>query len=342
MDGLVSVIIPVYNVESYVGRCIESILGQTYENLEIILINDGSKDNSLEVCRKYANRDSRIRIVSQQNAGCSAARNTGLSIATGQYISFVDSDDYVHSEYIEYLLDLCKRYNCQVSQVQYTYVYDDPSENSWQSIVRASLNKNEEHVIEKKWTFQDLFTSKSRSYRVIACGKLYSRELFETYRFPVGKLYEDEDASFFLGYNAQNLVISSRHMYFYFMSQGSITRNNNNYVNWDFLDHHKKIISFLEENNDVIMLNVERKELCIRLMLRYFKSVKNKYDRNDINLLKQEFDLQYSQIQKNKYIPNKEWILLSLYSMFPSFVTSVINATGVVQKAKIKRIQHSK
>ena len=342
MDDLVSVIVPVYNVESYVGRCIESIQEQTYENLEIILINDGSKDNSLEVCQKYADQDSRIRIITQKNAGVSAARNTGLDAASGRYIAFVDSDDYIHREYVKYLLSLCDKNKCKVSQIQYTYVDDEPTENHWKIRTNEPIQTICDGVVEKMWSFQDLFTSSSRSYRAIVWGKLFSKDLFDSYRFPVGKIYEDEEAAFFLCYHAGNIVISSRHMYFYYMSQGSIMRNERKYVNWDFLDHHKNIISFLEKNNEVILLNSERKELCIRLMLRYFDAVKNGFKKDEIARLKQEFNQQFPKIRKNKYISRREWFSISLFYICPSMMTFFQNATGFVQKAKFKRVQNSK
>lgn len=342
MNDLISVIVPVYNVEGYVGRCIESIQKQTYKNLEIILINDGSKDNSLTVCRKYASQDSRIKVISQQNAGVSAARNAGLDICTGGFVVFVDSDDYIHQEYIEYLFYLLKQNGCKISQIQYTYVYDEPTEHLWEAKVSSPTQSLGIEVVEKKWTFQELFTSRKRSYRAIVCGKLFSIDLFNSYRFPVGKIYEDEEASFMLSYQAKDIVTSSKHMYYYYMSQGSIMRNEKKYVNWDFLDLHKGIISFLENRNEELLLNSERKELCIRLMLSYFKGVKNNYKNEETKRLKDEFDAQYKKIKRNKSIPFCEWIAISLFYRFPSTVSAVQNATGFVQKVKLKRVQNSK
>jgi len=101
MNPLISIIIPVYNVESYLKDCLESVINQTYKNLEIIIINDGSQDNSKEICYNYAKKDSRIKLINKKNEGVSAARNTGMDLATGEYISFIDSDDYIDNDMIE-------------------------------------------------------------------------------------------------------------------------------------------------------------------------------------------------------------------------------------------------
>lgn len=100
-DTLITVIIPVYNAEKYLGRGIDSVLNQTYENLELILVNDGSKDSSLEVCNKYVKKDSRVRVISQENSGVSVARNTGIKAASGKYVTFIDSDDYIELDFLE-------------------------------------------------------------------------------------------------------------------------------------------------------------------------------------------------------------------------------------------------
>ena len=112
---LISVIVPVFNVEKYVGRCLTSIINQSYTNLEIIVVNDGSTDNSLSVCEAYAAKDNRIKLITQENRGLSGARNSGLRHYTGEYVTFVDSDDWIHRNMIEYLYNVLIRHNSEIS-----------------------------------------------------------------------------------------------------------------------------------------------------------------------------------------------------------------------------------
>ena len=115
----VSIIVPIYNMEQYLNRCLESIINQTYENIEIILINDGSKDNSLEICKNYAKKDNRIMIIDQKNSGVSSARNSGLDKATGEYLAFVDPDDWIDKDGIEKMVDFALKHKCDIAFFDY-------------------------------------------------------------------------------------------------------------------------------------------------------------------------------------------------------------------------------
>ena len=122
---LISVIIPVYNVESYLGRCLDTVLAQTYQNIEIIIVDDGSTDFSRRICLEYASKDSRIVVIRQKNGGLSSARNTGINYAHGQFITFIDSDDTVQKDMITYLYHLISRYDCPMSLCCLTTVFTD-------------------------------------------------------------------------------------------------------------------------------------------------------------------------------------------------------------------------
>ena len=127
-EELISVIIPVYNTAEYLPRCLESVLNNTYRNLEVICINDGSKDNSIEVLNAYAQKDSRIRVIDQENAGVSAARNRGLDEVVGEYIAFVDSDDWIHRQYFEVLLASARDHDAQIAICNYTMLSHVPAD----------------------------------------------------------------------------------------------------------------------------------------------------------------------------------------------------------------------
>lgn len=180
---LISVIIPIYKVERYLNKCIESVVQQTYRQLEIILVDDGSPDMCPSICDKWAEKDSRIKVVHKENGGLSDARNIGLKIATGEYISFIDSDDYINPYMYEFLMIAVVQEGCDVAgcEVQRFVEDEDP--------VEVPLCK-EYAVLNKKEAMMELI----RDARVqqITCNKIYQKSLIVDILFPVGKYHEDE------------------------------------------------------------------------------------------------------------------------------------------------------
>lgn len=326
----VSIVVPVYNAEKYLTKCVSSILAQTYRDLEIILVDDGSTDSSGEICDSFAQSDKRIRTLHKENGGVSSARNMAIDIAMGDFIVFVDSDDYIHPEYVEYLLSLCIENQCKEAQVSYRYVHDD----------FGGQNSGGIHV-EKKWSFVDLFFSPSRNYRAIVCGKIFSSDLFDHYRFPTGRIYEDEEAAFYLSYYAQNIIVSDRPMYFYRMSENSIMRNSQKSINWDFLYNYKGIISFLENKGERILLDGVRKELCVRLLSRYIEGKRNNTSSDELRKLILEYNKQFSKIVSFKLFPFREMVALFTFRVFPNFFAYLENKTGIILKVKKHRVQNS-
>lgn len=184
MDDLISVIIPVYNVEKFLDKCIQSVVKQSYINLEIILVNDGSLDGSGGICDKWSKLDSRIKVIHQQNGGLSKARNTGLDIATGEYIGFVDSDDYICVNMYEHLIELAKKNNSEMVICNYRFV-----DTKGAILRQEKIIKNE--ILSKYDMFKKI-TESSNFYFVTAVNKIYSRSIFDDLRFPIGKIHEDE------------------------------------------------------------------------------------------------------------------------------------------------------
>ena len=170
----VSIIIPIYNAENHLDKCVGSVAGQTYGDLEIILVNDGSTDGSADICRSFAEKDPRIILIDQKNAGVSAARNAGLDICTGDLITFIDSDDYVSDDYVEYLLGLMDRYGSDIvcSGQNKDITVDDPV------------------VIEGPEACLKEYLTTNVIYAAV-WGKLYKKHIFEGIRFPAGKRFED-------------------------------------------------------------------------------------------------------------------------------------------------------
>lgn len=216
MKERISIIVPVYKVEEYLARCVDSILAQTYTDLEIILVDDGSPDNSGEICDAYAEKDDRIKVIHKANGGLSDARNTGIDQATGSYLTFLDSDDWVHESYIAYLYDLLKDNDAEISLCNFlkTTQEEVPLEPSQGRETVLSSDA----VLERYIDLGDAF----HPQLVMACGKLFKAELFDTIRFPVGRLHEDEFTTYKLFHYAKKSVLSMRSLYYYWQREDSI------------------------------------------------------------------------------------------------------------------------
>lgn len=201
---LVSMMIPVYKVEKFICRCIDSVIGQTYKNLEIILINDGSPDRCGEICDDYAKKDKRIRVIHQKNQGVSAARNAGLEIATGQWLYFLDSDDYISSPAIEKMVSASENGNYDIVIGGYYIVTSD----------KKTVSRSE------NWKKTDDLTEIRRKILLnelpnFVCGKLYKRELWKNVRFPLHQLVEDMYVNGELFFTAESACVIPDPLYFY-------------------------------------------------------------------------------------------------------------------------------
>lgn len=206
MSNLISVIVPVYNVEKYLPKCIESLIDQSYKNLEIILVDDGSTDSSGKICDEYAKKDARIIVVHQENGKTSKARNKGISISKGDFITFIDSDDYVHQEYCEKLLNAVIQNNAEISSCQmYEFEENDDVVDEKNEYIETVLDRNQ--VIEK--------LSKDGVLYEVVCGKLYSKKLFDDVEFPVGIGYEDSATIYKLYAKINAMVILNQEYYYY-------------------------------------------------------------------------------------------------------------------------------
>ena len=211
-DPLISIIIPVYNVEKYVARCIDSVLAQTYKNIEIIIVNDGSTDQSGEICKDYSNRDKRIKLINKTNGGLSDARNAALNCFNGEYVTFVDSDDYIAIDYIEYLYNLIISNNTNIAISQ---PYKVCSENKKINNKKEEIKIVDSEEAIESFLYQKLFTATAHC-------KLYSREIFAKIRYPFGYYYEDAAVIVHILSLCPRVVISNQMKYYYVQRQDSI------------------------------------------------------------------------------------------------------------------------
>ena len=215
INPLITIVIPIYNVENYLHKCVTSVINQTYTNLEIILVDDGSPDKCGEICDEYEKLDKRIKVIHKTNGGLSDARNAGIDIATGKYISFIDSDDYIDQDYVEFLYNQISKYNTRMAICSHRVLYDTGK------------------IIEKQTDEVSILDSKTVLERILydedidlsTWAKLYDINLFKDIRFPKGRLYEDSATTYLLIDQCKKISIESKSKYNYVIRRSSITNN---------------------------------------------------------------------------------------------------------------------
>ena len=280
MSETISVIIPVYKVEEYLDECLASVTGQTWSDLEIILVDDGSPDRCPEMCDAWAEKDHRIRVVHKENGGLSDARNAGLDVCTGAYIAFVDSDDWIRPDMYAAMMRALKAENADLCACNITTCYPD-RRVSWGC---------REYTVGDSETILDLLYSDSL-FPVCAWNKLYKREMWDGFRFPVGKICEDAYTTYLLVHKAERIVQIPEPMYCYRIRSGSIMtaafskkrmdEEEAWRLNYEFVKDHyprlaRKAFDFYLESVNVLIHDIpkdKRKEFmaeytCLRRILK--------------------------------------------------------------------------
>lgn len=238
---MISIIIPIYNVEQYLQRCIDSVLAQTYTDLEIILVDDGSPDGCGKICDAYAEKDSRIKVIHQENRGVSCARNAGLEIATGDQIAFLDSDDYVDATMYQQLLTVMEKTDADIAECGYRWVkphetYDN--ENTGKIDIYTNLE-----ALDKLYFGDQMFGGLS----IVVWNKLYRRSLLTDLRFAPGLNFEDVDFTPRVLYRAKKIAKLNLNLYNFFFSPNSISRGCFTLKKLDAITARQRILSFFRE-----------------------------------------------------------------------------------------------
>ena len=308
MTPLISVIVPIYNVELYLRKCIDSILSQTYTNLEVILVDDGSPDNCGCLCNDYASTDSRIKVIHKDNGGLSSARNAGLEIASGDYIGFVDSDDYIDKDMYAVLYDALKQNNAEISMCDFLEFKDgNDIIPSITSIVHTNTN------IEVLYSYHD-----QRYVKTVVCwNKLYRSSLFDGIRFPVGFINEDEFVTHKLIFKAKTVVMVERDMYFYRMTPGSIMQTPFSIKRLDTIKALKERIEFYEANELVELANLTKHAYALRLIEYFFSAKANTQLKMLTRQLRGEFCDNYRCFVKNPTPSRRAKLGLWLFRISP-------------------------
>ena len=259
---LVSVIIPVYNMQDYLERCVDSALGQTHRELQIILINDGSTDSSGEICEAFGAENPQIEVIHRENGGLSAARNTGLDHARGKWITFLDADDYFSRFFIEENLDACLEYGADLAACR--FVPDLVGNLGEESFTKASTS---ELITGREAAIRHF--GKGAMWLNMAWGKLSRASLWKDLRFPEGRINEDVFVSHQLFFSAGKVVISDAYLYAYYLSPGSIMRKPFTLQRLDVLDAWQEGVRFFEKAGDRELYDIARRVYCNRLFDAY-------------------------------------------------------------------------
>lgn len=299
-ESLITIVVPIYNVERYLRRCVDSLISQSYENLEILLINDGSPDHSLDICKEYQTKDARVRVISQENKGLAYTRNVGVSEAKGEYIMFVDSDDYIHKDMAKILMTNLQKSNADLSACGHLEVH----ENGYQNCL------NKKHFL-KTYTPEEALKVFMFTYEIdiINCNKLFSKKLFAGIEYPTGKLFEDHYTVYKLIARCSKVVFDSRPLYYYCKRGDSIGGSVFSNKNLQLLDAIHQEVEDILRIYPRIAKHLDLAEICWAIVV---------YDKMMLaNSINKEFEKKLS----NKILGQVRFIML----------TSVIRISRKVQ-----------
>lgn len=285
MNKLVSVIIPIYNREKFLKKCIDSVLNQTYSNLEIILVDDCSTDSSVDICEEFKEKDNRIKIFrNKTNQGVAYSRNVGVSMATGEYLIFVDSDDFITKYYVEFLLKLAIVNNSEMVQCKIKWSCSLDDEDDFDTNKKFNMSVWQSNI-EAERALQNGCDARIGG---MVCGKLYKSEIFDGLSFMIGKIHEDEGIMHQLIYNCNRIICIDSLMYYQVNSHGSIMRNTFSKKNYDAYDVIKKRYEFFKEKGltDCALMTAHR--MAGSLIDLYRKTLENLGEDNKDLLLEYE------------------------------------------------------
>lgn len=308
-ETLITVVVPAYNVEEYLPRCVESIITQTYQNLEIILVNDGSTDKSGEICEAYAKKDDRIKVIHKENSGPSESRNIGLETAKGEYITFIDADDFIHESYIERLYSLAEMNGSEIVCCNYTRGDADD----------FSGVKAEKQIEERTYTADEMLRNWHGKYKhleTVIWNKLYKKELFEKnhIRYPEDCISgEDVQITHLLVANARQVTITNETLYYYFRNKQSITSSASKEKVVVNEVAQKKRLEFFQQNGYLEAYERMLIKLQKYYMLMYCRLHEDKSYRKE---LKEKFAQRYNEVKSLKTTSATENILFISFKYF--------------------------
>ncbi len=306
MNNLISIIIPVYNVEKYLNRCVKSVVNQIYSNLEIILVDDGSDDSSPAICDEWAKRDSRIRVIHKDNGGLSSARNIGLDISNGDYVYFLDSDDEIIGDTINILYNLIIKYKCEMSFGRFVRVFEDDSLSFEQPPFTNKIKLLEE---DEFWRYYYSLNFDEISVNlIISCNKLIKKSVFNDLKFELGKINEDEFIIHRIIAKCDKIVFTDTPLYKYYQHSCSITSNTKHCAD-PFYALYDRCEYFINSYKDYSLLSFEH--LYIMSKWKYFEI--KQFDYKEAKRIRFYFTKIYKIIKKSATLTKKQKLIYASF-----------------------------
>lgn len=315
-NTLISVVVPIYNVEKYLSACIESILSQTYKYIEIILVDDGATDTCPQICDQFSLKDSRIKVIHKKNGGLSDARNIGMNLAKGKFITFVDSDDLLDCKFIEDLFNTMIANEADIAFCDYCKIDENcmsKVDNSVGNIIKFSNTE----------CLENLYIPKTHGMEFVAWGKLYKLDLFKKNKifYPKGKIHEDTFTTYKLCYYANKVVFVDVPRYFYRIRSGSIMSSRFNETRLSKLEAAKEACSFFQEKGESNLLKLSFNDF-LHSTLSIYCEMYHGLDRKEFRKLKYELILVFKMTLKEYVnrvnIGKRKTLFYQFFAIFPS------------------------
>lgn len=312
----ISVIVPVYKVEPYLRRCVDSILNQTFTDFELILVDDGSPDNCPAICDEYAEKDKRVRVIHKENGGLSSARNAGIDLAfassDSRWLSFIDSDDWVHETYLKVLYELTQTYKAQVAacgiatcENEIKFVPTDGFEGEM-VYTRSEACVMVYHSLQGHTSF------------VSSCCKLFAKDLLKYVRYPIGKIHEDQYITYRLLYQANRTVETGKRLYYYYINPDGITHSKFYAKRFDDIEACNQAIRFFEEQDESSVVSAARhrkEDLVVKYSVMARKA-------GIYNQIPKQYKMSISAAYKKlKLMYGTDYCEYFLYQYYPQYVS---------------------
>lgn len=304
---LVSIIVPCYGVERYLANCIESVRHQSYVNWELILVDDGSPDHSGEICDTYAKKEKRIKVIHKENGGLSSARNAGLDIMSGEYVSFLDGDDFWHPDYLKILMGYIVTENAEIVQCDFI---------RGEKTIFPSFDEKETC---RMYDNHDIFTSEVA--KIIMCGKVYKANFFEKIRMPIGLINEDDWTTWKLYYQAKKIVVTNRPLYYYTYNPNSIMGINKKKPDLRYFDAYEERINYFHKKGETDLEDASHIQLCKSLMLLYTNDMLTNEQRGEI---RERFQKSWEKIKCSSVLSLKLKLVFGIFNQCPMIVAKFV------------------
>ncbi|MGP4106334.1 glycosyltransferase family 2 protein [Virgibacillus sp. L01] len=316
MQPKISIIVPVYMVEQYLEKCIDSILLQTFTDFELILVNDGSPDNCRSICDSYAMKDQRIKVIHKENGGPSSARNAGIEIACGEYIGFVDSDDYIHERMYEILFDIASK---NLSDIVVCDYYKVKNSETHEDGLNPGYTETKGFVNYTNLQVLNLLIDSNLGTFIVAWNKLYRSSLFNYLKYIEGRVYEDLFLAHKIIHKCTKITYTPFKLYYYLQREGSIVNSQYTVEKFDKLYAMKDRANFFRNIKEYQLYEEAIRQYTEVFFWNYYKAKQElPHIRDELNLLKKTMDESILLIMKNKLISWKQKIMILLFVINPS------------------------